>query len=247
VKGRKKRVWGWVIVLLMIGAVLTHYQLSVWWAAGAVVFLYVAALMLGWWSLRARIREVHQRTLRWRWSEELWEPDPELQAELTGLAYRWLGTLVTTADEAPGTEWKVPVYAHESLPVYATLIPMVGGQNPRPVLCLLETFCSDHSWLGTSPDYNDAVYWMGAPTGTRRLLEVTPQLTAEALHTRHRSTLEAWIAEGLVPLPATQEAYVPLQEAERDRLRAALVRPGWMSLKEYLAIQRGEIAGCTRF
>lgn len=247
VREGKKLGWGGVFVLVVIGAVLSHYKVSIWWVVGAVVAFYALVLSFGWWSLRSRVRSVHERTLRWTWSDEPWEPDPELQAELTGLGYRLAGTMVSTADEVPGTEWKVPVYTHDSRPIYATLIPLAGEKNPRPVLCLLETFFSDQAWLGTSPDNNDAVYWMGARMGTRRLLQLTPQLTAEALHTQHQATLEAWTAEGLTPLPATKEAYVGLQEAERARLRAALAQPGWMSFREYLAIQRGEIAGCVRF
>lgn len=238
----KKLGWGGVFWVVAVGAVLAYFKVPLWWVVSAIVFGYLAMILPAWWLMRRRVRGIHGQDFTWRWAEASTPSSPELDAELRALGYELAGIAVATTSDPAAPDWPVPVYVHATLPIYATLIPLGEGVPP---LCLLETFFSDHAWLGTSFDTNDAVYWMGAKTGTRRLLQLSRDHRLAALHAGHETALDAWIAEGHHPLPATQEAYFALQEAERDRLRTGLAQPSWLSLAEYMAVKRGEAVNCV--
>lgn len=239
----KKLGWRGVFWVVAVGAVLAYYKISVWWVVGVIVSGYGALIFLGWRTMRGQIRCTHGQDYTWRWAEAGPSTSPELDAELRGLGYELAGLAVARMAVPDVPDWPVPLYLHATLPIYASLIPMGEGAPP---LCLLETYFSDHAWLGTSFDTNDAVYWMGAQTGTRRLLQVSGEHRASTLHAGHETALHAWIGAGHHPLSATQDAYFTFQEAERARLRAAVAQPNWLSLPEYLAVQRGEAKNCVR-
>lgn len=238
----KKLGWGGVFWVVAVGAILAYFKVPVWWVVSAIVFGYLALILPGWWLMQRGVRSIHSQNFTWRWAHAEAPPHPELDAELRDLGYALAGIAVATTGNPAAPDWRVPVYRHATLPIYATLIPLGEGVPP---LCLLETFFSDHAWLGTSFDTNDAVYWMGTKTGTRRLLQLSRDHHASALHAGHEATLNAWLEEGHHPLPATQEAYFVLQEAERDRLRKGLAQPTWLTLPQYMAVKRGEAAGCV--
>jgi hypothetical protein len=239
----------WIYLALALGALLAASLLIVTrnWLLLPVAALaaILPCVLTGWLLARGKIREQLTTPASRTWTDGLpsgLDVGADLDAELQGLGYRPAGVL----RQEPGVD--LAVYIHESLPIYAYVDrPDDAGAAGRFMVRQLDTFWEGGGRLITSAE-PQAGYFSGAVnTEGTRLTQLRVGGTATALDGQHAGTVRAWMAGRRQPLLTTGEALACYLEEDRDRVRAALERRGWLPFVSYLRLLVGAPEGVLKF
>jgi hypothetical protein len=232
---------------VLIGLLLLLAAALIMKNAALAACVAAAPISLGgilWLRLRSALRRHFARPLE-GWIAEAPPAQPagraeELAAEWRRLGYEPVGYWTTQANSNPFCA----LLLHPALPVYACV--RTDAAAPSEAIPFLISFFEAGGTLLTTADASSGVL-AGVETGAPRLMQLREDGTPAALDGQHLGTVQAWMAGGRQPLPATRDAFGDYVRADHDRLGRALAARGWLPLGPFLRYVAGRPDGVLKF